>query len=528
MTLRLVLLVLAAWLVPRGATADPPPAREWTVLLYMAADDGTEAVESALPPRAYRDLHALAAGGPAGGAAAERGTLPPDGTGAGAPPVAPVAVVVELDLFEPDGVWRFHVPAQGLAWDADRPLEEWADETPDDIAAEVLALRTDESIAPAAALEQFLDWGSATYPARRYAVIVWGHGYGWRPRDAGGAYRDESRGGLASDDSQQTVLSIPDVRDALRAVSDRQLEGRPFDLFVADACLMQSVEVATELRDVARYILGFEQIEYTGLPYHALVPALLAPIAGGADVPPAQPERCPPADAACAAAVGLVAAQRAAHENAAQGGGTYTVAVVDSAALAERLLPALAALAAAIPPWLAEDAPWRGVELARTLGELARNPGLGRSAIFRGGTRDLGAFLDQLRDAVAPGRQSVPWPSAPAPEGAAAEPAAAEPAAGATAALVRAIQDAREALAETVVARAIGSDYHQPTRMAGLAVWLPQGAQELPRVDFFARSRFYEALRPAPGEPSRWRTWVEQTFAPPPPPSSPALGGVSP
>jgi hypothetical protein len=123
-----------------------------------------------------------------------------------------------------------------------------------DIESPVVGREEDETLPPGESLRRFLAWGVASYPSSHYLVIVWGHGFGWHPargRDSGSGLSDRRllTGGIAWDQSQGTVLDIPSLRAALDSVSREHLGGRPFDVYASDACLMQSLEVATELAD---------------------------------------------------------------------------------------------------------------------------------------------------------------------------------------------------------------------------------------------------------------------------------------
>jgi hypothetical protein len=75
----------------------------------------------------------------------------------------------------------------------------------------------------------FIKWAVRNYPAKRYALVVADHGFGWK--------------GLAIDNtSYQRTMSIKQLSQAIK-------ESRVhFDLLSLDACLMQMIEVAHELR----------------------------------------------------------------------------------------------------------------------------------------------------------------------------------------------------------------------------------------------------------------------------------------
>lgn len=453
-----------------GGDARAGCQRDWTVLLYMAADND-------LQERACRQLHALE-----GGAAS----------------AADADLLVQVDVAAPQGLRRLHLLPRARAG-ADQAQ---AEPGPCEITAlrsPVLGLLEEDGGPPAEVLRGFLDWGIRRYPARRYMVIVWGHGFGWRPRaTAAGAEvppdRDLRRGGIALDEHPGSVLDIPSLGQALAGASRDLLGGRPFDLYAADACLMQSAEVAGELAGAARYLIGSEQIaDYAGLPYERFLPRLngtgerLAATGCAAD------------DDACAAArllPGLAGEALRQGAGARPGVGpaaaeTHTFSSLDGAAVRAHLLPSLRALGRALAAYLEEDPSRRGW-LADLLGlpsgggwsALLRTPG------FYGGTRDIGVFAERLRTEIA--RQED----------------GATPAGRAS---LRALDGVRAALDQTVVAASHGKGYDAQTHagMAGVSVWLPADPADYHgRVGFFAASPLYKDDKKEGG----WGGWLERVF----------------
>jgi hypothetical protein len=95
-------------------------------------------------------------------------------------------------------------------------------------------------------LIDFVDWSLESYPAERYAVIVSGHG-GGSPRV------------IAPDDSTGHAIAVQSLESAINVITYNT--SRRIELFGADACLMQTVEVAYQLRDQASYIVASENTE---------------------------------------------------------------------------------------------------------------------------------------------------------------------------------------------------------------------------------------------------------------------------
>jgi hypothetical protein len=137
-------------------------------------------------------------------------------------------------------------------------------------------------------LTSFIDWGTTTYPADHYALILWNHGGGWRERQAAlkkaleAATSEAETRAIASALSESSAeykavcwddtnsgdsLFMSEVQSALAdAVED-------MDLIGFDACFMGMMEVAYELKDSgASVMVGSEETEdFGGWPYDAIL-----------------------------------------------------------------------------------------------------------------------------------------------------------------------------------------------------------------------------------------------------------------
>jgi len=429
-------------------------AKDWTVLVYMAAD------AEDLGGPALADLRAMEDPGAATGSTAQ------------------ADVVAELDRKDPAGALRLHLfraPAAG-----------------EGVRSPIVEARGKGKAPTEERLTRFLTWGMERYPSDHYAVVVWGHGLGWRPAivNAGAAGpvrydRAGTTGGIAFDETLGTVLDTPALRRALVTAARERRGGQPFDLYASDACLMQSVEVAGELAGAARFVVGSEQVEedYVGLPYRTWLPLV------NGSIPLPALEVCPPADVACRMAAALPRALHEEQARAATPAPGITLSAVDEAKVAGELVPALGRLGAAIEGYARED-DLRRINLQVALG-VDHGPMRGTPG-FRGGTRDVGVFLARLRAEVE------------------REPGAAET--PARKALFAAIDEARAALGRAVIAGELGPRYRAPgfEGMSGLSVWLPHDAGELRgRAAFFAPSLLYRQTPSFGG-------FLDRVFAPPP------------
>ncbi|APR76366.1 Clostripain [Minicystis rosea] len=441
-----------------GRFADRLPRRgcvkAWTVLLYMAAD----AADLGAP--ALRDLRSIEDPKGSAGSTEQADVIAHLHRPAPAP-------TVRLHLFRaPDG-------ASG-----------------EGIRSPIVETLADDHAAPEESLARFVTWGMERYPAEHYAVIVWGHGLGFRPATSGRVApvhydRAGISGGLAFDETAGTALDTPALRRALLGpVSDRRAS-RLVDLYASDACLMQSVEVAGELAGAARFVVGSEQIEeeYVGLPYRTWLPLL------NGSVPLPRAAACAPEDVVCHAAAALPPSQRDEVERGGSAAPGLTLSTVDQAALSLELLPALRRLGDAIDAYVRED-DLRRIGLQVLLG-LDRGAPRGTPG-FRGGTRDVGVFLSRLEATVLrqPGEDETK----------------------ARTALLDATHAAKAALGKAVIAAALGTRYRAVgfEGMAGLSMWLPHDADELARrAPFFAPSVLHR-------ESPSFRGFLERVLAPPP------------
>lgn len=467
--------------------ARPSCQKDWTVLLYMAAD----AHDMTGP--ALATLKQLEAG-----SSVEPRIAAASGPGAD--------LVVQLDVHRTPGIRRMHI----FSAPADSPS--LAGDDPAQLRSPIVEWMEEETLPPAESLRRFLSWGVAHYPARRYMVVVWGHGLGWlsdsfvNPR---GSDLKLLPGGLAFDESQNSVIDIPGLRAALLGVSQSALGGRPFDVFVADACLMQSIEVAAELTGTARFLLGSEaKFDYQGLQY----PELMALLNGTAPLP--EEPRCLPADASCAIAARLphLVVAEPVSQGAPQPGGPPSehslFSVLDAEETATRLQPAMHQLGGVLSEYLRED-PTRAIPLQEL---LAIKTGSGAATEryvpdFPGGTRDIGVFLSRLRSAV--NREA-------AESGSSATPG--------TRRLLVAIDTARAALQRAVLGLTSGSRYREErfVGLAGLSVWLPSSERDLAsRGPQFTSSRFYRSVQPASSAPPLWPEWLQRLFLAPNGPGAP-------
>jgi hypothetical protein len=114
-------------------------------------------------------------------------------------------------------------------------------------------------------LYEFLRWGLRRYPARRRLAVVWNHGAG---------FRTAPRRDIAYDDYGSSL----DMNELQRALRRAGIGSRTrLAVLGFDACLMNMLEIAYQLRRETDFIVGSQQTEPgDGWPYDQVLRALNA------------------------------------------------------------------------------------------------------------------------------------------------------------------------------------------------------------------------------------------------------------
>ena len=106
-------------------------------------------------------------------------------------------------------------------------------------------------------LKDFLAWGKANFPAKKTMVVIGDHGKGFV--------------GTGYDYAHKNILDLKELKTALVE------SGLKPDVLVFDACLMGQLEVASQLKDQAGYLVASEEIVgQDGLPHGPIASFLQA------------------------------------------------------------------------------------------------------------------------------------------------------------------------------------------------------------------------------------------------------------
>lgn len=207
-------LLLSLITAVSGAWAQSAPVKEWTILVYLNADNNL-----------YRDgLNNIAQMERVGSS-------------------DNVNVIVQLDP-EPGNLQttRYYITRN-------------PNPAPGNIKSQVLSQEPETNMGSWNTLANFLTWGVQAYPAKKYMVVVWNHGNGWQ--------------GISYDDHPNAYIRIPELRQALEQANKTlaaqagqlRLARGPIDVVNFDACLMSTLEVAYELRNNGKYLVGSQFLE---------------------------------------------------------------------------------------------------------------------------------------------------------------------------------------------------------------------------------------------------------------------------
>lgn len=191
--------------------------RQWTVMVYMAAENSSE-----LDAVAVEDMREM-----------ERGANDN------------VHVAVQINRAWPPVPQRYEIRTSG----------------PNEFLNEDRELT---NMGKAETLAGFLKWAVREFPAHNYCLVLWGHAYGL------GFGRDHNE-----------PLTLKDLTDALKKFRaerenyDSAKSGEPggrLELLGANACAMSYVEAAYQLRDHAQYMVASQiAVPYAGWPYELIL-----------------------------------------------------------------------------------------------------------------------------------------------------------------------------------------------------------------------------------------------------------------
>jgi len=222
MTWQIVGMALLGWLAAAPAVAAPPaPQARWTVMVYMSGDNDLEDyivkdIEQELGLQgstADVQIVALADRGP--GYDTTRGDW--------------------------QGTLLYHVKP-GIVADVASAAADWGE----------------RNFGEPQTLIDFVTWTKANYPADRYVLYFWGHGWNWHP------------GYVMEDDTSADALDYTELKAALPQLGF-------IDVVGFDGCNMASIEIYKLWQNKATAIAASQEyVNWNGIEYDAVIAQLRA------------------------------------------------------------------------------------------------------------------------------------------------------------------------------------------------------------------------------------------------------------
>ncbi|WP_224369505.1 clostripain-related cysteine peptidase [Hyalangium versicolor] len=118
-------------------------------------------------------------------------------------------------------------------------------------------------------LAEFASWGIMNFPAKKYALIVWSHGNGFKAEPNSLPLK------VSIDGTSHTHIDLRNLEDALVMIQEDTQ--KRIELLGFDACLMQMTEVGYQLKNHYTLLVGSEDLESNdGWAYDQLLTRLSA------------------------------------------------------------------------------------------------------------------------------------------------------------------------------------------------------------------------------------------------------------
>lgn len=252
-TTPIALIIMLFFTAASPLRAADPVEKEWTFMIFMAADNNLEAATSV-------DINEIEQYGS----------------------TDKVNFVAQIDR---NGGFSNN---SELKWSGAKRFYIVKDKTPEKMSSPALEDLGDVDMADPSALTDFVSWAKENYPAKKYALILWNHGTGWKEIQPSMMEADSGEIGISAgmaaaienisynisyDDTSKTSMSIPILGETLARI--KGILGRPLDLLGFDACLMQMVEVSWTAAPFALCQIGSpDQEPERGWPYDVIAAEL--------------------------------------------------------------------------------------------------------------------------------------------------------------------------------------------------------------------------------------------------------------
>jgi hypothetical protein len=243
----LIFLILILALSLTGCFLFPPRNEfaEWTVMVYLDGDNNLETY-------GIQDLNEMEMVGS----------------------TTDVNIVVQIDRIPYSVLAENHQEytddTSNGNWTTTRRYYITKDLNPDKISSPLMADLGELNMGAPTTLIDFTDWAITNYPAKKYLLVIWNHGGGFR---APGSNLTKD---IAWDDtSGGDKITMSELEDALSMISAQI--GKNIDIVGMDACLMAMAEVAYQIKDDADILVTSEESEPNeGWSYDAILNQLVS------------------------------------------------------------------------------------------------------------------------------------------------------------------------------------------------------------------------------------------------------------
>lgn len=194
----------------------PKPVKEWTVMVYMNGKSNVE-------PYALIDMNEMEA----------------------------VGSTDQINVVSEIGRMRTHPEGttEPEDWVGVRRYYVQRDNDPKRITSPVLEQLGEIDMGDYRRVVDFVRWAKRNYPAKRYMLVVWDHGWGWIDPSKEVMHTRS----ISHDFETGNYIKTKEMGPMLKA------SGR-VDLYASMACFMQMMEVAYEIKDYAGVIVGSEEV----------------------------------------------------------------------------------------------------------------------------------------------------------------------------------------------------------------------------------------------------------------------------
>lgn len=135
--------------------------------------------------------------------------------------------------------------------------------------------KEDFNSASAETLDEILSYTIKHCPADEYGIVFWSHATGWIPYH--GNTNNVSRRSFGVDNGKNISGTGANIGPQMNIEDIAAVLGKypEMEFILFDACFMQCIEVAYELRGCTKYLIGSPaEIPATGAPYEKVIPAM--------------------------------------------------------------------------------------------------------------------------------------------------------------------------------------------------------------------------------------------------------------